>query len=105
MLNHNDHWRRIGHFKAPKQQTEALKLVTLKDFIYWIVTLGVITFLTSCASSPSQWYRIGATAQDFEHDQQACNEAVLSTGTTSLNASVYSFEECMERKGWTILKP
>ena len=79
--------------------------MNVQGCIHSIAYVGLIIFLTSCASSPSEWYRAGATAKDFEHDQQICEDAVLNTGTTGLTASVYSFEGCMERKGWTILKP
>lgn len=68
-----------------------------------LITLLMFIFVVSCSSGPEKWYRPGANAKDFEHDKVACEDAVLNTGTTGLSSKVYSFEGCMEGKGWTTL--
>lgn len=52
---------------------------------------------------PSKWYRLGATDKDFERERSICEDEMLGTGTTGLAKTTYSFEACMEQKGWKIL--
>ncbi len=66
-------------------------------------TLIFLMLMAGCSIEPSKWYRLGANDTDFEHDRQSCEDALLATGTTGLSVSTYSFEGCMEQKGWKIL--
>ncbi|WP_447970082.1 hypothetical protein [Nitrospira sp. M1] len=68
-----------------------------------IITFSVFTFVAGCSSGPQQWYKPGASSNNFEHDRLACEDAILNTGTTGISANTYSFAGCMEEKGWTIL--
>ncbi len=70
------------------------------------LTLFLLIGLPGCATSPQKWYKAGATSHHFERDQSDCEDAVLSSGTTTAtNAQTYSFEGCMEGKGWIVLDP
>lgn len=67
---------------------------------------GVVAFcLTSisCSSTPKQWYKAGATAEVYERDKTDCEDSLLETGTTGSASQVYTFETCMENKGWVVL--
>ncbi|GJL62802.1 MAG: hypothetical protein NPIRA04_14560 [Nitrospirales bacterium] len=66
-----------------------------------VLTISIL--MASCSSGPNKWYKAGASSQNFEQDRLACEEVILSTGTTGLSSKTYSFAGCMEEKGWVIL--
>ena len=81
-------------------------LNTMKSAAFWVFLTGFIITLGCSTSSAHKWYKLGASASDFEHDSQACEDALLATATTSMSvASSYSFDGCMEQRGWTIIDP
>ena len=82
-----------------------LLLPQMRLGLYFFGAIVFVMILTSCAMEPNTWYRAGASDKDFEHDRSMCEGTVLSTGTTGLAANTYSFEGCMEQKGWTVLEP
>lgn len=64
--------------------------------------LGVLVFcfITGCFSTSVKWYKSGASASDFSQDKDACERALLGTGDSGMPKQIYTFEGCMERKGW-----
>lgn len=66
-------------------------------------TLFFLVLMAGCSIEPSKWYRLGANDADFERDRLSCEDELLATGTTGLSASTYSFQGCMEQRGWKIL--
>ena len=63
--------------------------------------LGLITLLTfGCSTTPIKWYKPGVSQATFSRDKAECEDALLSTGTTQQLKDVYSFEGCMEAKGY-----
>jgi hypothetical protein len=63
--------------------------------------LGLITLLTfGCSTTPVKWYKPGVSQATFSRDKAECEDALLSTGTTQRLKDVYSFEGCMEAKGY-----
>lgn len=65
--------------------------------------LGLITlFAFSCSTTPVKWYKPGVSQATFSRDKAECEDALLSTGTTQKLKDVYSFEGCMEAKGYRV---
>ncbi len=63
--------------------------------------LGLIILLTfGCSTTPVKWYKPGVSQATFSRDKADCEDALLSTGTTQKLKDVYSFEGCMEAKGY-----
>ena len=67
----------------------------------FIMALGLT--ILNCSSSPKQWYKSGATAKQFERDKVDCEDSFLEIATTGSQKERYTFESCMEGKGWIIL--
>ena len=67
--------------------------------------IGLMAILTavSCASASVKWYKPGTSQATFTRDKAACEEALLSTGTTQRTKEIYSLEGCMEAKGYTAI--
>lgn len=72
-----------------------------QSLLFVLILVGV--GFHGCASAPKQWYRSGGTPAQFEHDKEECENALLQTGTTGFQTHIYTFEECMEAKGWSLL--
>ena len=63
--------------------------------------IGIITLLTfGCSTTPVKWYKPGVSQATFSRDKADCENAWLETGTTEKTKEVYSFEGCMEAKGY-----
>ena len=63
--------------------------------------IGLIVFFTfGCSTTPVKWYKAGVSQATFSRDKAECEDALLSTGTTQELKDVYSFEGCMETKGY-----
>ncbi len=63
--------------------------------------LGVALFFTlGCSTAPTKWYKAGVGQETFSRDKAACEDSLLNTGTTGYSAQVYTFEGCMEAKGY-----
>jgi len=63
--------------------------------------LGFIALLTfGCSTTPVKWYKPGVSQATFSRDKADCENAWLETGTTQKTKEVYSFEGCMEAKGY-----
>ena len=63
--------------------------------------LGFIALLTfGCSTTPVKWYKPGVSQATFSRDKTDCENAWLETGTTQKTKEVYSFEGCMEAKGY-----
>lgn len=61
--------------------------------------LFVATQGMGCAVSPKHWYKPGATQAEFQRDKEWCEHALL-TSAEAITSQFYTFEECMETKGW-----
>ncbi len=68
---------------------------------FGILFLGFITL--SCASEPTRWYKAGATKTMYERDKADCEEQTLGTVTTMDKMQTYTFESCMEQRGYVAL--
>ena len=66
------------------------------------IVLASLAF-TSCSSAPKRWYKIGATPKMFQRDKSACETALQSLENRT-SQDFYTFEGCMESKGWTELE-
>jgi uncharacterized protein YigE (DUF2233 family) len=63
--------------------------------------LGFIALLTfGCSTTPVKWYKAGVSQATFSRDKAECENAWLETGTTEKTKEVYTFEGCMEAKGY-----
>ena len=65
-----------------------------------VVTVFLLAFLTFSCSSSVKWYKLGGTSTGFSQDKAACEQALLGSGESGLPKQIYTFEGCMERKGW-----
>ena len=64
--------------------------------------LGVM--IMSCSSEPKRWYKAGATAATYERDSSDCEDVLIDTpGGGMSKIDSYTFESCMEQKGWVVL--
>ena len=70
--------------------------------LFLVIVAAGLTFL-NCSPSTKQWYKSGATAKQFERDKVDCEDSFLETATTGSQKELYTFESCMENKGWIIL--
>lgn len=72
----------------------------MSNSIFRVVWLILVCSLTGCFSTSVKWYKPGATAASFSSDKDACQSVLLGTGESNMPKQVYTFEACMERKGW-----
>jgi len=70
-------------------------------FVLGVLFLGGVTL--SCSSEPTRWYKAGGSVAMYERDASACEEQTLGTVTTMNKVDTYTFESCMEQKGWVVL--
>ena len=72
--------------------------ITNLGYRWW----GVLSLclLSGCVSTSVKWYKPGATKTSFSQDKEACDVALLGAGDSGMPKQVYTFEGCMERKGW-----
>ena len=67
----------------------------------WKCWAIVVCFTAGCVSSTVKWYKPGATATSFAQDKEDCENIMLGAGDRGgVPKQVYTFEGCMERKGW-----
>ena len=59
--------------------------------------------LFSCSTAPVKWYRAETSQAMFIRDKTACEEGLLATGNNQVSQHTYSFEGCMEAKGYTVI--
>lgn len=65
--------------------------------------LCLITLLTfGCSTTPVTWYKPGINQATFSRDKADCENAWMETGTTQQTKEIYSFEGCMEAKGYRV---
>ena len=62
-----------------------------------------VTPLVSCSTAPVKWYRAGTSQAIFIRDKTACEDRLLATGNNPVSRQTYSFEGCMEAKGYTVI--
>ncbi len=55
-----------------------------------------------CSTTPVKWYKPGVSQATFSRDKAYCENAWLETGTTQRTKGIYSFEGCMEAKGYRV---
>ena len=65
-------------------------------FVFSIVFFGPM--IMGCAET--QWYKPGVTKQMYEFDKDDCERKILDSPGTGYQGSLYSFESCMEGKGY-----
>ncbi len=58
-----------------------------------------------CSTTPVKWYKPGVSYSTFSRDKSDCEDAWLETGTTQQTKGIYSFEGCMEAKGYRVAIP
>ena len=66
-----------------------------------ILYLSLITL--SCSSEPQRWYKPGGTVAMYERDKTDCEDELLA-GAAGGSLKTYTFEGCMEMKGWVVLE-
>lgn len=70
-------------------------------FVLGVLFLGGVTL--SCSSEPKRWYKAGGTVATYERDSSDCEDVLIDTPTGGSKVESYTFESCMEQKGWVIL--
>jgi len=68
--------------------------------------LGILFFslmTISCSSTPKRWYKAGGTVATYERDSSDCDDVLIDTPTGGSKVESYTFESCMEQKGWVVL--
>ena len=75
----------------------------MKRTVYFSGILVGSALIMSCASEPTRWYKAGATAAMYERDKADCEEQTLGTLTTMDKTQTYTFESCMEQRGYVAL--
>jgi len=71
-----------------------------------LLFLGILAFCltsTGCSETSQQWYKPGGTVAMYERDKSACENAILEGPTSGAQSDNYSWEGCMENKGWIVL--
>ena len=63
--------------------------------------LGVM--IMSCSSEPKRWYKAGGTVATYERDANDCENILIDTPIGGSKVENYTFESCMEQKGWVVL--
>ena len=63
----------------------------------------VVLLTFGCSTTPVKWYKPGISQGTFLHDKAECEGALLATGSTGLPRQIYTFEGCMEKKGYTVV--
>jgi hypothetical protein len=58
--------------------------------------------IAGCATQPKQWYRAGATQQDFAMDQGQCQAQGFSVSGATLMQTALVYNACMRGKGWVL---
>ena len=58
---------------------------------------------TSCSSTPQKWYKAGGTTAMYERDSTECDNKLIDTPGTAIKVDSYTWESCMEAKGWVAL--
>jgi hypothetical protein len=53
-----------------------------------------------CSTSSVEWAKTGASQATFSKDKSECEDLLLATGTTGYSKNLYTFESCMEAKGY-----
>lgn len=71
-----------------------------KDLILCLLTILAVL---SCSTAPVKWYKPGTSQATFIRDKAACEEALLSTGTTQREKDIYTLEGCLEYKGYSAI--
>ena len=69
--------------------------------------LGILFFglvCLGCSSEPRRWYKTGATAATYEREKSDCEDALIEAPPGGAKGANYSFETCMESKGWVVLE-
>ena len=65
------------------------------------LALSLALLLTiGCSTTSVQWFKAGVSVDTFSHDKAECEDSLLGTGTTAYTKQAYSFEACMEQKGY-----
>ena len=67
-----------------------------------IVALALALTLAACATPQQQWYRAGATQQDFAMDQGQCQAQGFSVPGASVLQVALVYNACMRGKGWEL---
>ena len=70
-----------------------------------ICAVGILFFACvtiGCSSTPQKWYKSGGTAAMYERDKSDCDDQLLA-GDPGGMVKQYTFESCMEYKGWVLL--
>lgn len=61
----------------------------------------VLALACGCSNTSGKWSKPGASQAMFSKDKAECEDSLLATGTTGYSKNLYSFEACMEAKGYT----
>ena len=62
-----------------------------------------LTSTFGCSASGVKWYKPGVSQTTFSRDKSDCEDAIIGSGTSEISHQVYSFEGCMEGKGYTAI--
>ena len=76
------------------------------QFIRGISLIAVVTAalsLAACATmQPKQWYKEGASPQEFSMDQGQCRAQGFGISGGTLMQAAIVFNSCMQGKGWEL---
>ena len=71
-------------------------------YLLGTLVLGLLIMM-SCSSEPTRWYRAGTTQAMYERDKADCEEQTQGTLTSTNKVDTFTFESCMERRGYVAL--
>jgi hypothetical protein len=69
--------------------------------VFGVLLLAVM--ILSCSSEPKRWYKAGGTVGMYERDAADCEDVLIDAPTGGSKVESYTFESCMEQKGWVVL--
>lgn len=65
--------------------------------------LNIVVMIMSCSSEPKRWYKAGGTEAMYERDASDCQDTLIDVPVSGSRVETYTFESCMEQKGWVVL--
>jgi hypothetical protein len=67
-----------------------------------IVACALALTLAACATQQKNWYRDGASQQDFAMDQGQCQAQSFGVPGASVLQVALVYNSCMRGKGWVL---
>lgn len=66
--------------------------------------LILLLLLAGCATTERQWFKAGATSDDFHAEAGQCRAQALSVTGMDMYQSALVYRSCMAGKGWRVVE-